>query len=190
MKGIILCMSNLVDKFYEIVKALAWVDKVKNGEVPAPKGVDLNGQLEFFEDPSISIGMSGIAKQFARSIYKTIVYEYKGQTVTGDLEVVNERYGGAISEIAFLSPNTPVANKTYSVQITTDGNDVYNDSFANFEVKSNYLGDMSALDDGTNFILTFNTIFFNESVRIRVYGAEGTVFTTIYVKAIKRLFQR
>lgn len=182
-------MSTLEKKFYDFINSLRAADKKiaeieKNGD---KKGILDGSILEFFPEPDINLTQEGIVKQFSRLLYKTKVYEYKGKTVVGQFEVVNEAFGGAVSEIVLLSDASEARNKQYSVQVITDGNIVYDDTWERFEAKSNYFTDLSAFDDGTFFALLLNNIFFNETIRILIYDADNATFDSITVKTIRRV---
>lgn len=175
------------DKFKQSVKRLLEIDDERREREEKKLIAKADGEIfEFFPDPTISI--EAVRKAIERARYKTIVYAYKEETVVGEKVIVNEKYGGAIAEILFQSTIAGgVNNKAYSIQIICDGSDIYNDSWDGFSTVSNYLQDLSAFTDGTYYILTFNTIFFDESITIRVYNAESPTFKRIYIKSLRRL---
>lgn len=158
------------------------VQQLENGEIIAEE------QMEFFPEPTLDITPAAIiADTIKRIRYKNRMYEYNNKEVVGTFKVMDEKWGGAISEVYFLSNNSVVANKSYSVEIIADGNQAYNGSWDKFAALTNYLQDVSCFDDGTNYFLSFNTIFFDKSISIRIYNAESPTFLTIFVKSIQRL---
>jgi len=137
--------------------------------------------------PESGIDLAGLLSGGAAR-YTSFKFEYPNQIIVGELEIYNEKHSGGIQEIIFLSDSTVAANGVYSVQIMADGKRIYEDSYADFTVKSNYETDMTAFEDVLNnrYVLTFQNVFFNESCYVRVYNSTAT-FIYIILKIAKRL---
>lgn len=120
--------------------------------------------------------------------YTTDILELKNQRIIGDKIIFSFEFGGAISEIIFLSSDSSAINKVYKVRVIADGKTIWNDTYNNFEVGSDYYTDMTAYDDedGGFYVLSFNNIFFNNTVNLTIYNSTAT-FTKIYIKTIRRL---
>lgn len=137
--------------------------------------------------PEAGIDLAGILGGGAAR-YTSFMFEYPNQVIVGELDIYNEKHGGGIQEIIFLSDSALAANAVYSVQIMADDKRIYNDSYSNFAIKSDYETDMTAFEDLVNsrYVLTFQNVFFNESCYIRVYNSTAT-FIYIILKIAKRL---
>ena len=90
---------------------------------------------------------------------------------------------GVISEIELISANTDSDNKNYKVRLVADDNIIYNDSWDDFESRTNHEADMTAFDDTNNnkYVLLFQDIVFDESCYLEVYESYAT-FDYINVK--------
>lgn len=129
-------------------------------------------------------------KAIVRPRYKTVPKVFKGITAQNKLEVLSEQYEGMLSEITFLSTSGVAGANSYSVRIIADGESIYNDSWVNFNYYYHaYMTDVACFDDGTFYVLTFNDIFFDKSIKIDIFnvGSAGVQFDYIFIKLFKRL---
>jgi len=122
-------------------------------------------------------------------IYETISYPFKNQQVTGaGFEIINGTFRGVISELLIYAQNTDPNNKNFSVSIIADGNAIYQDTFDNFSLRSDYSTDMTCFNDeiNDNYVSQFNSIAFDRSIFVRIYGITTPItFTLIYAKVLR-----
>ena len=142
--------------------------------------------------PPLSVGVSTVGGIFTLDkgyTYTTDILELKNQNITGDKIIFSYEFGGGISEIILLSDDALAANAVYKVRLIADGKPIWNDTYANLALFSDYHTDMSAegtLSAGDYYAMKLRNIFFNESINFTIYESTAT-FTKIYVKTIKRL---
>lgn len=120
--------------------------------------------------------------------YKTLRYEFENQPIIGSSTVMTDTGAGNIAEAMFLTPYVADGddNQIFTVRIVSDGNPIYNNSFLNYLVSSNFEVDMTAFDNGEYNCITFQNIAFNESIHVEVNSSKAT-FTRIYVKLHKKI---
>jgi len=148
--------------------------------------IDTNGMV-FFPDPSLALSMEGEEIQhYARPRYTTKVYQHKEKEVTGEFILVNERGEGAVSEMYLLSDNTPATNKIYTIEILADGLAVYDGTWTEFSERHGYEEDLSCEDDDTYYVLKFKSIFYRNSIYIRILNSQAT-FKIIRIKTLQRV---
>lgn len=102
----------------------------------------------------------------------------------GEKEIIFEqKFEGALAEVLFISSTSTTNNKSYSARIVADDNIIYEDSYTNFESRSNYETDMACFEDELNdvYLLQFQNVNFNQKVLVEVYDSSAT-FQRIYIK--------
>jgi len=131
---------------------------------------------------------AALGKLFSRAKYTTDVKEFKSETLTAPKYFLDEKFSGAISEVYFLSDSTVAANKGFSCSIIADGKTIYEGTWDEFNAQSSYETDMSAFDDGTYYVLSFQVVFFEKSIKIRIFNVNTTVtFDFVKIKYITQL---
>lgn len=146
-----------------------------------------NNEISILPEPKIIAGLArGLVYRGYR--YKSKMFIIPNIEIIGNKTIYDERHGGAIQEVIFLSDSTVDANMDYSVKIMADGENIYNDSYTGFAVLSPYETDMSAFEDVTydRYVTTFQNIFFNDHCYIQVYDSTAK-FLYIILKIVKRL---
>lgn len=128
-----------------------------------------------------------VAERFATTDeYETIINEW-AMPITGEYELINEEGSGVVAENFYLSTVAGgAANGIYSVEIVADGKVIYSGTYAEYAVISSYAADVTAFTDATYYFTSLNTIYYNKSVKIRVFGSTAT-FTKIYCKRIQKV---
>jgi hypothetical protein len=117
-------------------------------------------------------------KKYTTSVVRLV------EPIIGKKTILSQKGEGAISEMVFLGVSTVAANKEYSIQISTDGNIIYNDTWDNLSSISAYVSDMSCFDDGTYYVLAFQDLFYQESIFVQVQNSSAD-FSLIYLKKIE-----
>lgn len=118
--------------------------------------------------------------------YETYVKVITEQTITGNGQILSDQFEGMIAEVYFISDDTVAANGVYGVRILADDKPIYQDMYTELATRSNYESDMSAYDDATYFVTSFQDIAFMRKILIEVYASTAT-FTRIFVKYHKRI---
>lgn len=113
----------------------------------------------------------------------TRIVELVNKTI-GTKEIIFEgEFEGILVEVLFVSSTSTVDNKDYSVRVLSDGNIVYQSTYAEFEAKGATETDMAAFEDEDNswYLLQFQNINFMNKILVEVYESEAT-FSRIYLK--------
>ncbi|MEE9378844.1 MAG: hypothetical protein V3V33_12505 [Candidatus Lokiarchaeia archaeon] len=98
--------------------------------------------------------------------------------VTGDKTILEVEGSGIIDVIKFVSSNTSVLNKEYSVRIRSDTTILYQNSWTELEARSPNERGMVAFEDDTinnEYLLIFKTIAYSEDFMIEVYDSSATL---------------
>ncbi len=130
-------------------------------------------------------------QMFKTPIYETITYDFKNKQITGQFIVINESFKGFISDMYIYIPNTSGDNMLFSVEIMADGAPVYQDTFSNFVLRSDYSTDLTSFNDtiGNNYVFQTNSIYFDKNIYVRIYGITTPItFTQIYAKVLRTTF--
>lgn len=127
-----------------------------------------------------------IAKRYETGDYETIINNWDSVTLSKDKMLIDKFGSGVVVEIIILSASGIVGNDDYSVNVIADGNAVYNDSYTNFAVISDYAQDVSAFDDGTFFVTNFNTIYYSKRIQIKLLLSSDIIFTKVFIKRIQK----
>lgn len=123
--------------------------------------------------------------------YKTTIKNPKNISTTSLTKklIFEAKYGGTLGEVYFLSDVSNDNNNNYKVKIISDGEVIYEDTWTNFNIRSNYERDMTAFYDDDNYVISFQNIAFNNSLLIEVVGTtvNTVTFHNIYIKIHKKL---
>jgi len=149
-------------------------------------GLPQQGSLPLPEFDFKASYMDAAERFAATQDYETLINEW-AMAVTGEYELINEEGSGVVAECFFLSTVAGgAANAVYSVEIVADGKIIYTGSYADYAIISTYAADVTAFSDATNYFTGLNTIYYNKSIKIRVFGSTAT-FTKIYCKRIQKV---
>lgn len=102
----------------------------------------------------------------------------------GTKEIIFEQeFEGALAEVLFVSSTSSTDNKSYSARVVADDNIIYEDSYTNFETRSNWETDMACFEDEIDdkYLLQFQNVSFNQKILVEVYDSSAT-FERIYIK--------
>lgn len=172
---------SLEEKLIQILNVLRGEDKKRIAILSEENG------MEFFPDIDTKVALSGqVIKQFSRARYYNKALEWNDQKVDPALTIIDKRFSGAIAEVAMVSVNTDPNNKDFKCRVFLDGNKIYDDNWDGYSIKHAYLTDMSAFDDGTYYILAFQSLFFNDEVKIEIYESKAT-FKFVFIKYLVRV---
>ena len=102
----------------------------------------------------------------------------------GEKEIIFEQeFEGALAEVLFVSSTSSTDNKAYSARVVADDNIIYEDSYTNFEARSNHETDMACFEDEIDdkYLLQFQNVSFNQKILVEVYNSSA-LFERIYIK--------
>lgn len=107
----------------------------------------------------------------------------KFSTLNRSERIFTIKEAGMISEIELVSSNSTSDNKNYKVRVVADDNPIYNNSWDDFNSRSNHEADMTAFENtnDSKYVLLFQDIIFDESCYLEVYESYAT-FDYINVK--------
>lgn len=133
--------------------------------------------------------MMDIQRNLSGVQYRSMKRQTSNEVISGKKTVMTLKdESGIIAEILFLTAfgTTTDANTVFGVRIISDGETMYEDTFTNYQVSSNYETDMTAFYDSSYNCLQFQNIAYEHSIHVEVYSSTAT-FTRIYVKYHKKL---
>jgi len=115
-------------------------------------------------------GLEGIGGSRYRSRVLR-VDNVKFSIVNRDEMIFKLEGGGIISEIELISSNLTVNNKNYKARVVADDNVIYNDSWDNYNSRTNHEADMTAYNNtiDNKYVLLFQDICYDEYCTLEVY---------------------
>lgn len=188
-------MSELLDKWTKIDDILRdnskLLNKLINEQIKTNQYLVALLNKKFVDiDLALPESIGGEIIKNLNYLYKTITHKWTNQVVASSdkLTILKGNYTGIVSEVMIRTSDAAAANKNYSFRILADNEIIYDDTWDNFNTENGLMSDMSAFDNGTWYVLAFNTIAFTNAIEIEIYNLSNSItFSKVFIKYHRRI---